>query len=243
MMWASLHPPSMNAGFILKLVPSTRTGDRRNLATASAKVVSHCWNCSLDIDAVLSNQRSSITSLDGRSMISPQTSSYTALASAIAFPPRSRFLGCRLGAGRDAQTGSLFDEHLEPTGYQLTPSLRKYSRALRVDRTEGAKGKLEERSDALGHQAEACDPDAQAKVERTRELQVAIGRPLGHGGQDGAALAPSLHKQSSKARLERQPRCLWAKHWMTPPGTRILGESDEDRGIGSSDANVEGNID
>src|SRR6266851_2611725 len=115
MMLASLQPPSMNAGFVLKFVPSTRTRDRRNRATCSAKVVNHRWNCSLDIDAVLSNQRSSITSLDGRSMISPQSSSYTDFESAIAFPPCSRFLGCRLGSGRNAQTGSLFDEGPEPT--------------------------------------------------------------------------------------------------------------------------------
>src|ERR1700730_2475202 len=176
-------------------------------------------------------------------MISPQTSSYTDFESAIAFPPRSRFLGCRLGSGKAAQTGSLFDEHLEPTGYQLTPPIRKDPRAIRVDRTEGAKGKLQKRSVALRRQPKACDPDAQPQVERTRQLEVPIGRPLGHRGQDGAALAPPLHEEASEARLERQPRRLGTKHRMTPPGPRVLGESVEDGAIGSLDDGVERNVD
>src|SRR5229473_1396011 len=203
MMLASLQPPSMNAGFVLKFVPSTRTRDRRNRATCSAKVVNHRWNCSLDIDAVLSNQRSSITSLDGRSMISPQSSSYTDFESAIAFPPCSRFLGCRLGSGRNAQ----------------------------------------KRSFALPGQVEGCDADAQPQVERTRELEVMIGGPLGNRGQDRAPMAPSLHEEPSKARRKRQPRRLRTKHRMTPPGPRVLGESVEDRGRRPFDDDVEGNID
>src|ERR1700694_15728 len=176
-------------------------------------------------------------------MISPQSSSYTDFESAIVSPPRSRFLRDRLGSGRDAQTGSLFDEGLKPTGHQLTPSLRKYPRALRIDRTEGAKGKLEERSDALGRQREACYSNAQPQMERTRELEVPIGRPLGHRGQDGAAFAPLLHEESPQAGLERQPRRLWTKHRMTPPGPWVVGKRVEDGAIGSPDDGVEGNID
>jgi hypothetical protein len=75
MMLASRQLPSMFAGFMRNDVLSISTRLRLHFSTQPAKVANQSWNWGPDISAVVSNQRSSIKSADGRSKTSPHRSS------------------------------------------------------------------------------------------------------------------------------------------------------------------------
>src|SRR6266852_2417402 len=110
-------------------------------------------------------RRTSTTSIDGRSKISPHRSSYT--CSIIGF------LLLRW-VGRDSQPRARLSQDLESPTDQLGPPIRELRHHLRVDGADGAKGKLEIRTLAAIAQLEGGNAERNAQVERPSQLQVAV---------------------------------------------------------------------
>src|SRR5260370_9639088 len=143
MMLASRHGPSIRAGLIRKVVLSINTPPRPHLSTDSANFDSQAWNSGAVISAVVSNQRTSITSIDGRSKISPHRSSYT--CSIIGF------LLLRW-VGRDSQPRARLSQGLESPADQLVPAMRELRHHFRVDAADRAQAQLDGRTlPAISH--------------------------------------------------------------------------------------------
>src|SRR5713226_7294385 len=183
MMLASRHGPSIRAGLIRKVVLSINTRLRPHFSTHSANVVSQAWNSGAVISAVVSNQRTSTTSIEGRSRISPHRSSYT--CSIIGFL-LLRWIG------RDSQPRARLSKGLESPADQLGPASRELRHHLRVDGADGAKGKLEIRTVAAVAQLESGDAERNAQVERPGHLQVSVVCPARDRRQHRAAVLPGL---------------------------------------------------
>src|SRR5260370_12822024 len=233
MMLASRHGPSIRAGLIRKVVLSINTPLRPHLSTDSANFDSQAWNSGAVISAVVSNQRTSITSIDGRSKISPHRSSYT--CSIIGF------LLLRW-VGRDSQPRARLSKGLESPADQLGPAIRDLRDHLRVDGADGAKGNLEVRTLAAIAQLEGGDAERNSKVERPGQLQVALVRPARDRGQHRAAVLPGLDEEAPEAPLQGDARRVRAKEGVSPPTARIRGEGCEDSGSRRGDRYIQGHV-
>src|SRR5260370_6756542 len=234
MMLASRHGPSIRAGLIRKVVLSINTPLRPHLSTDSANFDSQAWNSGAVISAVVSNQRTSITSIDGRSKISPHRSSYT--CSIIGF------LLLRW-VGRDSQPRARLRKGLESPADQLGPAIRELRYHLRVDGADGAKGNLEVRPLAAIAQLEGSDAERNAQVEGPGQLQVGVVGPAWDRGQHRAAVLPGLDEEAPEAPLQGDARRVRAKEGMSAPTARIRGQSCEDGAPRRGDRHVEGHVD
>src|SRR5260370_31716914 len=173
------------------------------------------------MSAVVSNQRTSITSIDGRSKISPHRWSYT--CSIIGF------LLLRW-VRRDSQPRARLSQGLESPADQLGPAMRELRHHLRVDGADGAKGELEVRTLAAIAQLEGGDAERNSQVEGPGQLQVAVVCPARDRGQHRAAVLPGLDEEAPKAPLQRHARRVRAKERMSPPTARIRGDGCEASG-------------
>src|SRR5260370_7120151 len=215
MMLASRHGPSIRAGLIRKVVLSINTPLRPHLSTDSANFDSQAWNSGAVISAVVSNERTSITSIDGRSKISTHRSSYT--CSIIGF------LLLRW-VGRDSQPRARLSQGLESPADQLGPAIRKPLHNFRVDGADGAKGKLEIRTVAAIAQLESGDAERNAEVERPGQLQVTVVCPARDRRQHRAAVLPGLDEEAPEAPRQCDARRVRAKKGVSPPTARIPAE-------------------
>src|ERR1700736_1488032 len=109
------------------------------------------------MSAVVSNQRSSTRSADGRSTTSPHRSSYTCSALCYLL---IRWIWC------DSQPRAGLHEGLEAPSDQLIPALRELLNKLSLDGADGAKRELQTRAVLPGAQLEGGDAEGNAQMER-----------------------------------------------------------------------------